>query len=120
MQCLHQCICATPVELRKAWEKAWPEHVGNPNGALHSFDGAYDGADKHAFGYDLQCWKVKTGYFTDKYVMFIRVRFKSGSMPLGWAPAKTMSLAIGRANMVMSGDFAPYRTLREALADNTV
>ena len=110
-------MLATPAQMRKAWINAWPDHVEIPDAALHTFDARQDDNEKVAFSHSLSCWKVKTGLFSKKYVIFIRCVFPDGAMPLGFAPSKQLHLAIGRAIMVLSGDEVPYRSVRMALAD---
>ena len=108
---------ATAAEMRKSWINAWPEHVEIPDAVLHTFDAKHDEKVGVVFSHSLSCWKVKTGLFSKKYVIFIRNIFPDGAMPLGFAPSKQLNLAIGRAIMVLRGDEVPYRSVRMALAD---
>jgi hypothetical protein len=106
--------------LKSAWVNAWPERVNDGTSLLHKFDAEVDESNKLDYRFDLQCYRVRWGLFSKKFVIFVRALFKGGSTPLGFVPARRLDLAIGRTNMVMSGDEVPYRSLRLAMADNEV
>lgn len=118
--CLAQSVSAPVGTLKRAWASAWPEHVQKSGAALHTFGNDYTESDRHSFRFDLSAYKVKTGLFAKKFLIFISISFNGGGMPLGFAPAKDLRLAIGLANMIMDGDEAPFRSVKNAIADTTI
>jgi hypothetical protein len=116
--CLAQGIAAHPDRLRKAWTNAWPEHLAHDDASIHDFDKVRGENDQVNYRFHLSAYKVRPHLLGKKYIVFIQIFFPDGKMPLGFAPAKTLGYAIGRANLVMSGNEVPYRSVRAALSDN--
>jgi hypothetical protein len=110
-------IIAKPSEMYNAWANAWPEHVQRKDADLHSFATNSAVSERPTFYQKLQCWKVKTGLFSTRFVIFIESIFPGGQMPLGYAPARRLNLAFGRSLMVLRSEEVPFRSVRKALED---
>lgn len=115
--CLSQLICVKSNRMRRAWANCWPEHLSVEEADVHTFDNDSDTNNPSTYYFKLECWKVKSGILSKKYLIFISASYSAGTMPLGFAPARDLRHAIGRANLVMSGDETPFRSVKMALAD---